>query len=53
MQSALEEREAELQAKYDAILAERLADQFTVFSKFNLDYIHSTFRKDSECSYMS
>eukprot|EP00038_Savillea_parva_P007460 m.170281 g.170281 ORF g.170281 m.170281 type:complete len:212 (-) comp13221_c0_seq1:411-1046(-) len=53
LQSALEEKEAELVAKYDAILAERLTDQFNMFSKFNQDYIHSTFSKDRECSYMS
>eukprot|EP00037_Helgoeca_nana_P002661 m.35265 g.35265 ORF g.35265 m.35265 type:complete len:199 (+) comp12754_c0_seq1:61-657(+) len=53
VQSALDEREAELVAQYDAILAERLTDQFNVFSKFNQDHIHATFSKYDECSYMS
>jgi hypothetical protein len=53
VQSALEERETELVARYDAILAERLEEQFNMFTKFNQDYIHSTFAKRDECSYMS
>ena len=53
VQSALEEREAELVSRYDAILADRLEEQFNMFTKFNQDYIHSTFAKREECSYMS
>jgi hypothetical protein len=40
VQNALVEQQAHLQAGYDNILQQRLAEQFQSFTKFNEDHIH-------------
>jgi hypothetical protein len=52
LERALQEKEAELTARYDSILQDRLADQFAMFSKFNQDHIHTRVN-DTDFSYLS
>eukprot|EP01119_Soliformovum_irregulare_P004192 TRINITY_DN15200_c0_g1_i1.p1 TRINITY_DN15200_c0_g1~~TRINITY_DN15200_c0_g1_i1.p1 ORF type:complete len:175 (+),score=23.92 TRINITY_DN15200_c0_g1_i1:54-527(+) len=46
------EKEAAIRAEYDAILSEKLQEQFRNFQSFNQDYI-SRQLKDSDFSYLS
>jgi len=50
--NALRDKETELSAQYDAILQERLREQFAMFSKYNEDHIHQRM-SNSDFSYMS
>merc|ERR1712063_244547 len=52
VQKAVEERETELREEYDTILANRLADQYHAFVRFNEELISRRFQ-DSDCSYVS
>eukprot|EP00041_Stephanoeca_diplocostata_P006176 m.78027 g.78027 ORF g.78027 m.78027 type:complete len:204 (+) comp16212_c0_seq1:182-793(+) len=52
--AAVEQKEAELIAKYDKILLERLKDQFNIFSKYMEDSIHRKYSdSETQFSYMS
>lgn len=52
VEKALQEKEVDISQQYDMILAEKLSEQFSLFSRFNQDYIHRQMEQSS-FSYMS
>jgi len=52
LDKALKEQEARLREEYDQILADRLQEQFSMFSRFNEDHISRQIQS-SEYNYIS